>query len=55
MSLIKQLFLLSSTGALLRVAKMALAVSEKVLAISEKARIAAERQLERAIKTGDSE
>lgn len=52
MSLIKQIFLfkflLSSSGVLLRVAKMALAVSEK-------ASIAAERQLERVVKTGDSE
>lgn len=48
MSLIKQLFLLRFSGVLLRVAKMALAVSEK-------ARIAAERQLERVIKTGGSE
>lgn len=48
MSLIKQLFLLRSSGFLLRVAKMAFAVYEKAI-------IAAERQLERAIKTGDSE
>lgn len=48
MSLIKQIFLLRSAGFLLRVVKMALAVSEK-------ASIAAERQLERVVKTGDSE